>query len=284
MDRSLPTDERLAALSLVRELGTETILEVAQNLIVQSEPPEIQTLVCRLLSGVNRKEAAQFYFREWDVLGPIPLRAALETISTNDETAFELLKRMKRGEINPAVMPAFQRWRMHRRENKEIVALAYELFGAIDEDRAKVITDYSAALDELVGDPEKGRVVFEKAACSTCHRIGDLGVDVGPTLVDVRFKLTDALLSDILDPNRAVEQRWALYTAETKDGQTFSGLIASETAATLEMKIAGGHTEIISRNQLSKLETQGQSLMPVGLEGVISQSDMADLIAFLTQR
>lgn len=284
MDRSLPTEERLGALSLVQEMGKETVFEVARKLIVQTEPPEIQSLACRLLSRLNRKEVAQFYFDEWKSLGPIPRRAALEMMSSNDETALELMKRMQKGEINPAVMPAFQRWRMHRRENKEVVALAYELFGAIDQDRAKIIADYSSGLEKEEGDPQQGRAVFEKAACSTCHRIGDLGVDVGPTLADVRFKLTDALLSDILDPNRAVEERWALYTAETKDGQSFSGLIASETSTTLEIKVAGGHSEIISRNQLVNLETSGLSLMPVGLEGVISKSEMSDLIAFLTNR
>ena len=284
MDRSLPTDARLGALSLVQELGKEIIFEVSRKLIVQTEPPEIQSLACRLLSRLNRKEVAQFYFDEWKSLGPIPRRAALELMSTNDETALELMTRMQKGEINPAVMPAFHRWRMHRRENEKVVALAYELFGAIDQDRAKVIADYLSAVNQQVGDPKRGRAVFEKAACITCHRIGDLGVDVGPTLADVRFKLTDALLSDILDPNRAVEERWALYNAETMDGQSFSGLIASETSTALELKVAGGHSEIISRDQLVKLETQGLSLMPVGLEGIISKTDMADLIAFLTNR
>jgi len=284
MDRSLPTEERLGALSLVEEQGKEIIFELARKLIVQTEPPEIQSLVCRLLSRLNRKEVAQFYFEEWKSLGPIPRREALELMSSNDETALELMKRMQQGEINPAIMPAFHRWRMHRRENKEIVALAYELFGAMDQDRAKVIADYSSAVNQHAGDPTRGRAVFEKAACSTCHRIGDLGVDVGPTLDDVRFKLTDALLSDILDPNRAVEERWALYSVQTRDGRTFSGLISSETSTAMEFKIAGGHSEIISRDQLVKLETQGLSLMPVGLEGIISKTDMADLIAFLTTR
>lgn len=282
LDRGLPTQERLGALSLVRELGKETIFEIAEKLIVQTEPPEIQALVCRILSGLNRSEVAQFYFDHWKSLGPIPRREALETMATNDETAMELMRRMKRGEINPAVMPAFHRWRLDRRPNKDVVAMARELFGSIDQDRAKVIADYSSALDNHEGDPQRGRVVFEKAACSTCHRVGDLGVEVGPTLADVRFKLPEALLTDILDPNRAVEERWALYTAETKNGQIFSGLIASETSSTLELKIAGGHSEMISRNQLSKLETSGQSLMPVGLEGILSKTDMADLIAFLT--
>jgi putative membrane-bound dehydrogenase-like protein len=283
-NRNLDIEERLMALSLVQELGKDTLFSVARQLIHQTEPPEIQSMACRMLSRLNRQEVAQFYFDQWNTLGPIPLREALETIAANEDTALQLMKRMQKGEINPSVMPAFHRWRLGRRENKEIANLARELFGTIDEDRAGVIAEYASAVGNQAGDPKRGRLVFEKAACSTCHRVGDLGVEVGPTLADVRFKLRDALLSDILDPNRAVEERWALYSVETKDGLSFSGLIASETSTALEIKVAGGHSEIIPRDQLTKLETNGLSLMPVGLEGVVDKTDMADLIAFLTNQ
>ena len=102
-------------------------------------------------------------------------------------------------------------------------------------------------------------------------------------MADVRLKLPNALLSDILDPNRAVEERWSVYTLETQDGRFFTCLIGSETASSLVMKLPGGFSETVSRDQIIKLETSGMSLMPVGLEEIISVTEMTDLIAFLTQ-
>ncbi|MCZ6672953.1 MAG: c-type cytochrome, partial [Verrucomicrobia bacterium] len=282
LNRARPVEERLMSLPLVREQGKGEVFAVARQLIDQTEPPEIQIAACQMLSRQNRHEVAQFFFDHWALLGPIPRKEALEILTASEDTAFLLMQRMKKGEISPALMPMFQRWRMGRRENKEIRDLAIELFGTVDQDRAAVIADYSAALREYAGDPNQGRQVFEKAACNTCHRIGDTGVEVGPGLGDVRFKLPDALLSDILDPNRAVEERWSVYTVETRDGRTLTGLIAAETASALEIKLPGGFAETVSRNEIVKIETTGSSLMPVGLEGVISKTEMADLISFLT--
>src|SRR5690606_18097999 len=115
----------------------------------------------------------------------------------------------------------------------------------------------------------------------TCHRLGDVGVDVGPSLVDVRIKPDVALLTDILDPNRAVEERWASYTLTTKDGRALTGLIAGETAEAVEIIMPGGLKETVTRDQIDTIETTGLSLMPVGLEGAISKQEMADLLAFL---
>ncbi len=117
-----------------------------------------------------------------------------------------------------------------------------------------------------------------------CHKLGEVGVDVGPSLVDVRIKPDIALLTDILDPNRAVEERWASYTLTAKDGRLFTGLITGETAEAVEIKMPGGLAETIPRDQIAKMETTGQSLMPVGLEGAISKQEMADLLAFLKAR
>lgn len=282
LDRSKPIGERLATLPLVREQGKQRVLAVAKLLIDQNEPPQIQTAACRMMSGLNRREVAQYFFDQWNSLGPIPRREALELLTANEDTAIQLMRRMQKGEINRSLMPAFQRWALVRSENQEVVRLAQELFGSIDQDRAKVVADYSAALTQHSGNPVRGRSVFEKAACHTCHRYGGVGVDVGPGLADIRFKPPVALLTDLLDPNRAAEERWSVYTVKTQNGKTFTGLIAAETTAALEIRLPGGHSETVPRNQIESLETTGASLMPVGLEGLISKPEMADLIAFLT--
>jgi putative membrane-bound dehydrogenase-like protein len=283
LDSGRSTSDRLAALPLVRERGTELVFEVVSQLIRQTEPPELQAAACRMLFHLERIKVAEFFFDNWASLGPTPRKDALEFLSGSDATAIQLMRHMKNGKINASLMPVFQRWRLARRDDAEVRSLANELFGRISADRAAVIAKYSKALSEQTGDPVRGRQVFEKAACVTCHQIDEWGEEVGPGLADVRLKLPNALLSDILDPNRAVEERWSVYTLETQDGRFFTGLIGSETASSLVMKLPGGFSETVSRDQIIKLETSGMSLMPVGLEEIISVTEMTDLIAFLTQ-
>lgn len=281
LNRSRGLPERLAALALVEEQGEDVVFRVAQELVDKSEGPDLQLAACQMLAGQNRQKVADFFFEGWSSLGPTARREALEMIASNEDTGYILMQRMKDGHINPSLMPPFRRWWLERRDRVEIAALAKELFGGVNDDRRSVIQEYWTALPDHVGDPLRGREVFVKAACVTCHRLDGLGVEVGPPIADVRIKPTEALLTDILDPHRAVEERWAVYTVELQDGQSFMGIIASETTSTVELTLPNGQSESLARDQIAKLESSGGSLMPVGLEAVISKPEMADLIAFL---
>ncbi len=279
-DDSKPLADRLAALPLVRQQGLERTLPIVEKLIDQKQPVEIQEAACQALARFDRNQVADFFFEHWKTLPPTPRREALALISANQTTALRLMQKMKAGEINPALMDPMSRWRYARSNDEEVKALALELFGQASSDRAEVIQDYHEAL-KLEGSAARGREVFTKAACITCHKVGDLGVSVGPDITDVRIKPAEALLTDILDPNRAVEERWVSYMIETSEGNTVVGLVTGETADTVVVTSPGGAVVTVPRNQVSKMEASGYSLMPVGMEAAITKQDMADLIAFL---
>src|SRR5690606_23653805 len=198
-------EARLAALTRVSQKPWDEKKEVVAKLIVLTESPAIQEAACLMLSRDNREVVAEFFFERWDALTPTARRVAIDLITSNQKSGLALMKKMKAGEISPGIMPAMTRWSYGRSKTEEIQALAVELFGQTDGDRAAVIESYRTALASHNGDPEKGRLVFQKAACMTCHEVGGVGVDVGPPLNDVKIKPDEALLTDILDPNRAVE-------------------------------------------------------------------------------
>ena len=195
------------------------------------------------------------------------------------------MEKMKAGEINPRLMEPIKSWSYARSTNEEIKTLAHELFGQTDSDRAKVIADYKTIFDtERVADLENGKAVLTRAACITCHKIGDMGVAVGPDLADVKVKPAIALLTDILDPNRASEERWVSHTVTTDDGGIFTGIITGDDNTNLSVKLPGGAVQTVPRETVAKIDSAGISLMPAGLEGGISKEDMFDLISFLKAR
>lgn len=284
LDRERSDADRTAALELVAQRPLAEKTEIVDTLIELTESPAVQAAACRMLSRDNREQVAEFFFERWDTLAPTPRREGLALITSNTKTGLALMKKMKAGEISPSIMPPMTRWSYGRSSNEEIKSLAKELFGQTDTDRAAVIADYKEALATATGDPEKGKLVFEKAACMTCHQVGGVGVDVGPSLNDVKIKPAEALLTDILDPNRAVEERWVSQVVATKDGQNLSGLIHGEDAAAVTLRIPGGVTMTVPRSDITSFQSTGQSLMPIGLEAAISKEDMVDLIAFLKKR
>ena len=60
-----------------------------------------------------------------------------------------------------------------------------------------------------------------------------------------------------------------------------SGLISSESAASLTLRTSDGREETIARDSLEHLQSTGKSLMPEGLEKQIDSKAMADLFEFL---
>jgi putative heme-binding domain-containing protein len=132
----------------------------------------------------------------------------------------------------------------------------------------------------MTGDALRGREVF-KQRCTTCHRIGDLGVDVAPNISDSREKTRLQILTDVLQPNRAIDANYFSYTAVTDDGLAHTGVLAAETATSVTLKQPEGKVETLRRDEIEELRSNGVSLMPEGLERDIPPQAMADLIAFI---
>ena len=91
-----------------------------------------------------------------------------------------------------------------------------------------------------------------------------------------------ALLIAILDPNRAVEDRYVNYIAQLDDGRQFSGVLASESGGSLTLRVQDGKEQVILRKQLEVLRNTGKSLMPEGLEKDVSDQELADVIAYVS--
>jgi putative heme-binding domain-containing protein len=85
----------------------------------------------------------------------------------------------------------------------------------------------------------------------------------------------------ILDPNQAVEPRYLGYTAVTKAGDEFSGVLAAETPNSITLRAANGIEEVVLRDDLKELVGSGLSLMPEGFEKIFKPQDLADVISYL---
>ena len=90
----------------------------------------------------------------------------------------------------------------------------------------------------------------------------------------------EQLIEAILDPSRAVEQRYLVQTVTLKDGKQLTGMIAEETANSITLKLIGA-TEVILRSNIAKTNTGTKSLMPDGLESILTPQQLADVIAWI---
>jgi putative heme-binding domain-containing protein len=143
----------------------------------------------------------------------------------------------------------------------------------------KVYEDHKAILT-LKADAGNGRAVF-KLHCAACHRLDREGVPVGPDLMGIRNQPREAILLHILVPEYEIMPGFASYVIETKDGRTLSGLIATESPASVTLRGAQAQEETIARQNIASMSSTGLSLMPQEMEKNMTRQELADLIAFL---
>lgn len=153
----------------------------------------------------------------------------------------------------------------------------------VSADRQTLVGRYTAEVAKLQGDAKRGEAVFQKA-CMACHQLGGQGVEVGPDLATVAAKPVEQILEAIFDPNRAVELRNAATQITQTDGSLLVGLIAAETPGAITLKLPGGVEMPVPRARIRETRTLSTSLMPEGLESVVSTQDAADLLARLRGR
>lgn len=149
--------------------------------------------------------------------------------------------------------------------------------------------DIKRAVDEKLsqlgeGDPVRGLQVFrgERAACSGCHRMGYIGKEIGPDLTRIGGSRTaEALLEAILFPSARLEQSYQSTRVLTVDGQIFNGLIRSQDQNSIELQLTAQRKETLARSEIEQMEPSDVSVMPQGINELLSAQELADLLALL---
>jgi putative membrane-bound dehydrogenase-like protein len=204
--------------------------------------------------------------------------AVLDALLADPARAAQVLDAVAAGDLPPSELGPTRIASLTKHPDPSVREKAASVF-APPADRQKVLAEYASALS-LKADPARGREVFVKN-CATCHRIGGLGIQVGPDIADSRVHTPEALLTDILDPNRAIDGRYLAYTAATIEGVVHTGLIAGETSNAVTLAQPEGKMVTLLREEIDSLRSDGTSLMPVGVERTIPPQEMADLISFI---
>jgi putative heme-binding domain-containing protein len=132
-----------------------------------------------------------------------------------------------------------------------------------------------------VGDAERGKAVYGKAACATCHRIGGLGARTAPDLSDVgAIRQPAALQRSLLEPNRAMVPINRPVRIVTRDGRTIRGRRVNEDTATVQLIDESERLVSLSKSDIREFELGTTSAMP-SFAGKLTDEELADLLAYL---
>jgi putative membrane-bound dehydrogenase-like protein len=279
-NEKLPVKDRVEA---VRTLGLGAFADVRAllaDLLGSQQPQQVQLAAVETLSRFPDPTAGQALVAAWPGFSPRLRSAAAESIFSRPAWAAAFLdavqkKKIAASDVEPARLKLLQASADPAlRASAERVAKLLNLGR-----RQDVLAAYRPSLD-LKGDAPRGKALFAKV-CAACHRLEGVGHEIGPSLAALQNRGAEAIVLNVLDPNREVNPQYVNYVVTTKDGRTFTGMVAAETATSVTLKRGDSQSDTILRIDIDRMRGTGQSLMPEGLEQQIDRQGMADLIAYL---
>ncbi len=279
-DNDSPIANRIAAIGILSQSPRAADAEQLGQSVRDNPQPELVGPLLVAWSTASGDQANRYLLEILPVASPQLQRVILPLMAANPQRLEALTVSLEAGELNPRQIGAAELTKLVGRaagSTKE--RLKSQLARISNSNRAEVIAKYKACLT-LAADATRGTELFRKH-CASCHRIGEIGVDVGPNISDSRTKQPLELLTSILDPNLAIDNNYFRFNVLTEDGRVIEGIIAEETSDALVLRGQDNRRERISRDEIAEIKASGVSLMPEGVESQIDQQSMADLIAFI---
>lgn len=150
-----------------------------------------------------------------------------------------------------------------------------------------------AKLEELAAtvagaDPSKGAEVFAsgKGACVVCHRVGNVGGEIGPDLSTIgRIRTPRDLYESILYPSESIARDFDTWEVVSKGGGSARvGLIHEQSSRGLVLVDMAGQRSLVPHEDVASIRRVPVSLMPMGLDQTLSGEELRDLVAWLLER
>jgi PQQ-dependent dehydrogenase (methanol/ethanol family) len=129
-------------------------------------------------------------------------------------------------------------------------------------------------------------VFFGKGNCATCHEINGRGGIVGPDLSAAGTRTPEALRAKILNPNSAPGGRGGgaplVVVARRPDGREIQGVRRYEDTFSLQLVDASGQLHLLDKTKLAEVRRETRSLMPQDYATRLTDSDLQNLLAYIS--
>ncbi len=272
---------RVAAIPLLlRDTAIADDEATLQIMLTPQTPAAVQEAAIRHLGQQSTESVAEIMLAGWSSHSPAIRSQILTMLSSRTEWIVRLLTLMESGTVAAAEIDASMRQRLLTVRDEDVRKRLEKVFASgSSADRRALMESYQPAL-KLAGDAARGATIFGKK-CTTCHKQGGIGHEVGPNLASLTNRRPESLFTAILDPSAAVEGKYLNFVAVTRSGRSVIGLLSTETGSSLTLVAAEAKTESILRTDIEELRSTGKSLMPDGIEKDLSHQDLADVIEYV---
>ncbi len=289
-DRGRPTDVRLDALAATQEGLSSVDPDLFELLTASLEPSNPVMIRVAAVSVIEKSKLDRGQLlkltQSLGILGPLELPRVLRAFDNGSDEALGLamIAGLRKSKSPSSVRPDVLQPRLAK--YPESVRSEGEAFlTSLNADSAR----QSRRVEELLatiqgGDVRRGQDVFNspKAACMSCHAIGYVGGKLGPDLTKIGQVRTERdLLEAIVFPSASFARGYESVVVTTRSGQIQSGVLRSDLRDEVVLAIGEREEARVSRQHIADMQPGTASLMPQGLDEVLTRQELADLLAFL---
>jgi putative heme-binding domain-containing protein len=246
--------------------------------------PRFVARVISALGELDSPRVADLILENYSGLDPAVQPAAIELLTGRVTWSKQLLDSIGAGQIPRSAVNLSQIRKLLAFGDRDLTDRVWAKWGTVRDQRSPqrelVIRQMKSLIETKHGDAAEGEKVF-KRICAQCHKIYGEGVDVGPDLTVNGRSSIDQMLSNVFDPSLVIGAAYRAVIVVTKEGRVFTGLVIEDSPSRLVLKIQGGKTEIVSREDVDSFKTSNVSLMPEQLENQLKPNEIVDLFAFL---
>ena len=284
LDTATPASTRVQLISLLGFAPSDAALDTLLALTDVKEAEEIRVQAVQSLARLDEAQvgASLCDAERWPTYTPRVRGAALAGLFRSSDRLPAVIDALEKGTVEPWSLDNSQRSMLLNHPDAAMQARAKIVFDVVNQ---KSRTEaYETAKAMLTGDGQAaaGRVVYDNI-CANCHVYQGIGKSVGPELSDIRAQSAEAILKHIVDPNAEVSKGFEAYTLETVDGDTYTGVIAEQSEASVTIRQALGIEYTVPRTEIATIVSVRMSLMPEELEKALKPQELRDLMAFLRQ-
>ena len=209
--------------------------------------------------------------------------AAIQQLTGNTEGALALVMRLHSGDLTPADRETAIE--TVRNASSDVRGLFDQFVPESQRKKTLGRTFEPSLVLSQTGDAQRGRLIFfsDAARCRACHHTDEAALSVGPTLREIsrKYMHTSELLQHIVQPSQKIDDKFAAWTVVTNDGRVLNGLIESQSASQVVLRMADRQLVSIAVIDIEERQKSTRSLMPDGVFADLTAQEAADLLVFI---
>lgn len=263
----------IAAIERTSTLQDKSVLvRITELAMAEDHPAEVRT---EALLGLSKQA--------------LPDPALLAPLLEDDEAdvAYEAARTLRFHVRNTQVKKGFEKLLSSTTDEGMSELAEAALFGIIStmpysKKRPASVDEWVSRVEEG-GNISRGHRVFRttQAMCTHCHAVGkNLGPDLGGIAQSVS---SEQIVRSILRPSESFPPQYQAWNIYTTDGKVHQGLqIDHQSKGAMLLYTLDNENRRFEADEVKDYEVSPFSLMPQGLETVMTVSELRDLVAYLS--